>query len=485
MFKNSIAIGPEFFAKSKNDYSNWRWAVAREFLQNSIDCGSNIILVNINYINGETVLTVENNGKPMTADIITNKLLCLGSSGKDFNESVGGFGKAKEVLYFCHKSYEIRTGDLLVTGAGAGYDLVKSNNNMDGTISLVRMASDETAQLAAMFARFVKLSGWRGEFRLNGELIQERLNKGAARKNLSWCEIHSNKSHENLMVVRLGTQCMFTRSIAFKGCVVVTMEGASAKYLASNRDGLTFQYQAELDEFVTRLAVDKRSVFRAPKEPKRSKYDGYKLAGKVKATTDLAKDLAVNERVMAAFVAKEETELATLVQATNENIKKIAQNVNRMEFHIKSETTMEIPSYYIPENFSDYCKTLASRWASILVEFALLLNNATPFSIGFIFSEEVEGECETKDGEHVIFVNPVKITERPGKPRSMSRAFTFNSDGNWALVALAAHEFVHLEGYNIHDEDYSSRLTEVMGIALANRALFSMCFCGKGKVKWN
>ena len=33
----SVTIGPEFFAKTFNDYADWRWSLAREFLQNCQD----------------------------------------------------------------------------------------------------------------------------------------------------------------------------------------------------------------------------------------------------------------------------------------------------------------------------------------------------------------------------------------------------------------------------------------------------------------
>jgi hypothetical protein len=37
MEKRQVKIGPEFFAKAKNDYANWKWAIIREFMQNSMD----------------------------------------------------------------------------------------------------------------------------------------------------------------------------------------------------------------------------------------------------------------------------------------------------------------------------------------------------------------------------------------------------------------------------------------------------------------
>jgi hypothetical protein len=56
------------------------------------------------------VTTIHNDRAPMTEEILVGKLLSLGSSGKDFNNAVGGFGKAKEIRYSAHRGSSARTG---------------------------------------------------------------------------------------------------------------------------------------------------------------------------------------------------------------------------------------------------------------------------------------------------------------------------------------------------------------------------------------
>src|ERR1700730_3473627 len=111
-YAQNVTIGRKFFSKSFNDYSNKFWAFAREMMQNSLDCGSKMISIEIHERtspdgDAETHVTVENNGEPMSLEILRDKLLSLGESGKEFPGSVGGFGKAKEILYFAHKRYVI------------------------------------------------------------------------------------------------------------------------------------------------------------------------------------------------------------------------------------------------------------------------------------------------------------------------------------------------------------------------------------------
>src|SRR5262245_12122396 len=101
MYAQSVTIGPEFFTKSFNDYRDQFWAFAREIMQNSLDCGATAIDITVVEVpdDDQTLVVVRNDGAPMTRDILVGRLLSLGSSGKDFQGAVGGFGKAKEILY--------------------------------------------------------------------------------------------------------------------------------------------------------------------------------------------------------------------------------------------------------------------------------------------------------------------------------------------------------------------------------------------------
>ena len=97
MYAHSVPIGPEFFKKAFDDYSDRYWAFVREIMQNSLDCGSTTITISIRQHIEDgadtTTVNVTNNGEPMSREILTEKLLALGSSGKDFKDgSVGGFG---------------------------------------------------------------------------------------------------------------------------------------------------------------------------------------------------------------------------------------------------------------------------------------------------------------------------------------------------------------------------------------------------------
>src|SRR3954471_17114914 len=177
MYAQSVTIGPEFFVKSFNDYRDKFWAFAREIMQNSLDCGSRSIDVTIaeDPDAGETFAVVRNDGAAMTREVLVDKLLSLGSSGKDFQGAVGGFGKAKEILYFAHRSYTIVSGEWRVAGSGAGYDIGKAGF-IEGTRSSVTWEGRVADELRRAFRRFVALCDRRNvAITLDGEPIRPEI----------------------------------------------------------------------------------------------------------------------------------------------------------------------------------------------------------------------------------------------------------------------------------------------------------------------
>ncbi|MCK5342356.1 MAG: ATP-binding protein, partial [Candidatus Heimdallarchaeota archaeon] len=102
-----IVIGSDYFRKNaRSDYASplpFVWI--REAMQNSIDAGATEIKISTEGNN----ITFTDNGCGMDLDVLTHKLLTLGGTKKE-SGSVGGFGKAKEVLFFSWDEWFIDTG---------------------------------------------------------------------------------------------------------------------------------------------------------------------------------------------------------------------------------------------------------------------------------------------------------------------------------------------------------------------------------------
>lgn len=507
--EGQVKIGREFFSKIKNDYADWRWALVREFLQNSFDApGCSEVEVDIRGGEGAmTVLTVRNNGAPMTRDILVNKLLTLGGSGKNFEgENTGGFGVAKSLLYYCHLGYRIRTGEMLVEGEGAQYRI--KPDDFDGTESSIRVQGDEVQALCSMVKRFASFAQWKGQLTLNGLSLSCSLHKGHRRKDLGWGVVYTNNSFSNQCIIRINGQPMFTMFTRFKGCVLVELTGKAVETLTSNRDALKHKLQSELSDLLTALAVDKKSALREQKaEYKRYKGEMQKNEAKKPkeadgglaaafAPTDLLKQLGLPSPAVGQDggtpIGEKGTETPGVrVEPVPESarggggsIKVVA--VSREEettisvgpqFILKNCSGMKTPVRFVPgEKFAKGSKELVLSWTALLLKLYQLHNVSGEFSVGFVIDEESEAEHEMSSTYgRVYYINPTKMIESEGKRRLETRYDSVWGD-RFRIISTAAHEFVHGLGFKEHDEDYSSKLTEVMEVVLQHmEELSALC----------
>lgn len=482
-----IKIGREFFSKIRNDYASWTWAMAREFCQNSFDSGADEVRVTVSPSSldpANTELVVSNNGTPMTEDILVNKLLTLGGSGKNFQAgATGGFGVAKSLLYCMNLDYKIITGDLFVQGSGAEYTIEPNKVREAGTTSIVTIEGDHVEELISRFQAFAALSQWDGTFTMNGEVLQTNLKKGSRRRDLGWGVVYTNRSATNRLVVRMNGAPMFVRSCSYKGCVLIELTGESKDTLTSNRDSLRGELASELQELVTQIAVDKRSALRDQKAAYK-RFMGEKLraeAAAPKGTGVSVAELVGVDIVSELLVRSEGRACASSAGIAVQTVSAEESEVSLgHEFIMKNTTGLVTPEYYQPgELFSKYSRDLVRVWAGCLVKLHQILGHSAAFSVGFILDEENEAEFERGDYGHVYYLNPARLVSQQDRPQC--RSFRARYTGAWSnrfeILSLAVHEFVH-GAYNLHrhDEDYSSRLTEVTGVVFANLKEFNPVF---------
>jgi hypothetical protein len=477
-YAHSVSVGPRFFRKAFNDYSDKYWAFAREVMQNSIDCGSTHISVTIGELDDvKTLVVVENNGDVMTQDVLINRLLSLGESGKDFNGSVGGFGKAKEILYFAHQSYMIETGPLQVEGCGAGYNLLHREEAVAGTRSSVVWEGERADALRSAFRRFIELAGTgkRVTYEIDGEIVVPGIKPGRLERTLDhegapWAEVRISKTEANVLVVRIGGIPMFYSTCDFKAAVVVDLLGSSADRLTSNRDGLKWPYSSQLSEFTTTVAVDRQTAFKLEK-PIYTRYAGEKLQRPQAGTGIATLDDMILSWVTAARAdtspPKGGAGIMVQIQAQVE-----APKVNLLghEFIVKNCVRKSVPKEFDPDGlvFSGHARWLVKAWAGCLLELYDLHQIDNPFSVGFVLSEDCIAQAETgSDYGTVYYLNPCVVSKRRNTRR-------YNKGKRFEIVASAAHEFVHgalNESY--HGEDFANKLTEVMAKVMKNSRRFA------------
>ncbi len=515
MRHGQVKIGPNFFAKVKNDYSNWKFAIPREFIQNSIDAGASIINISVKLQGGDTIISVDDNGRGMNEDTLCGKLLAIGESGKDFVGSVGGFGAAKLILYFTHKEYEIHTGNMLVKGSGADYTLetVEKRVGTRSTVTLAGGADDVGDDLFTYFANIIDMTQWHGKFILNGEERHGKLRKGTLRKELEWANIYTNKSYGDRMIVRIGGIVMFHRYVDADGkCVIIELTNDSGTCLQSSRDCLKHQYQSQLEEFVRMLTVDKRSAFRAD-TTYYEHFDGEKLANKddseVPAMVELANELAEMlddappQKVKADVMVGGDTPISDVTDAGEDsgdydNVQSVdhapvlaakvmaaptrfhvdVRKTFKHDFIIKNNAQMQVPDHCRPGSFSSYSDKLVKCWAALILETYRTFGKCEPFSVGFIFEEgNVLAEFhKTSDYGRVFYISPMKVSRTSTDVRVFKKRWGFTWSMKYRLIVTAVHEYVHSCGYMGHDEAFNGKSDECMEVVLKNIANFRKCF---------
>lgn len=473
-YSNQVAIGPEFFNKAFNDYADWGWALVREYFQNSADAKSYDIHFTVFLDgNGDTILTVRNNGTPMTREILVDKLLALGGSGKNFQGSIGGFGKAKEILYFCHQGYTIQSGNLVVTGSGAGYNIEETENHIAGTVSSITMSGDHVNRITSALCRFASYCQWDGCLYLNEQIITTSLRKGSPRREISSGLIYTNRMFPGKMIVRMGGIPMFWSHIGLNDRgVILELNGKSSDCLTANRDGLNAEYQRELNSFITSLSVDKKSALK-PRGARYTRYAGDRFQHGTSSMLNVAQLVTT-----ASSVTSTNSGAAVLANgysgcSHSYGVKKISE-----EFIVKNETDMLIPNHFSPgsRQFSPYSTKLVKMWGRLMLEMHRMFNKDGDFAIGFIFDESVEAEFEDGPYGTVYYINPVEIVSNTitHATRSMKKRFKLTQKNR--LLMLALHEFIHGCGYLYHDEEYSTKLTNMAWQVMEQKKRFNWCF---------
>ncbi len=478
----SVKIGPEFFKKIKLDYTDWKWALVREFAQNSCDAGSRNIVFTLTTDGAKTTLTVENDGRIMSEEILVGKLLALGGSDKDLGgATVGGFGVAKSLLYFCHDSYSIQSGNLQVIGSGADYELTTDAefSYVDGTRSQIVLDGNLVDDLVSAIQKFIVLGQTACTIIINQPLgtLTERpsLAKGSFRREFDFGKVYTNKTGpQNTVIARINGMPMFVKRTPFNRCVI--LELTDSKVLTSNRDGLTGEANQQLTNFLTALVVDKRSALKNPvvtvtryvgnRLKAKSRYDDEDTNGESQSATEA-------QTQTAAFGAATNRELST----GSVNWETVYERRSPLDFgiYIKNETSLKIPEYLLPESFSKYGQRLIEIWSKIMVKMHEIQKDDAAFVVGFIFSEDAVAQYAKEDGEPAVYyLSPCEVIKQVcSESRSFKTRWKLTQRNH--LLAIAAHEYLHKQ-YTYHDENYAAALTDLMAVVMENRKSFNSCF---------
>lgn len=521
----AITIGAEFFAGAKKDYENWEEKWWREAIQNSVDASSTEVHCKVEVLDeneqpterwqGGKFIRVScgDDGVGMTEETLLNKFLVLGRSGKGSDPgSVGGFGKAKELLLLPWVRWSVATKRIgadegvIVEGHGIQYDVKPfAMAGRHGTLLTVLMAIDEatTEHHAISFIGKCNLPGVM--FYVNDKPYKAKLKPGDLVRTIvsddgfTDADVYYDKRSKmsSALLVRVNGMYMHERWISsdIKGTVIVELKARSTEVLTANRDGIakrTLRYA--LDDFQNQLAADTKTALRKKQGILRERFAG---AGKFTSVPrEKQRDILwAMERTApqsdGSLSDEQRKALLSQIQDPDENTKLIDLRPTRGAISAMMETKMlgavqvstlawhaswnpdfflyneiegwKVPVKFRPEKMTPALRKLARFWAELCRFVLIQLNHEGEYGVGWIFDNQTAAAHQHLDGEHWLLLNPfIKGTmEGRGGTTGTGEMWQLSNPQHInELYALAVHEATHMaDGITYHDESFATAFT--------------------------
>lgn len=457
----SVKIPPSYFLKMATiDYSDWRMALVREFVQNSYDAGATE--VRFSYSDGK--LYVKDNGSGMTETIIRDHLLTLGGSLKNAG-SVGGLGKAKEILYFSWPKWEIHSKDISVFGEGNQFDLTTDNHFVEGTTSVIQGVESDV--IYKKILSVVSYSTFDLNIYWNNTLLKpERSAADLGCKIGSidgFGDLYRNVGVGSNVVVQARGLYMFSSylSSSSKHGYIFNITVPSYESLTSNRDSFAHEYRIKFEKLIAKLTVETNadvaadlsiipisdhsllSHFNSELQKHFQEYlDNHEFLDKMTNSISMiqvAKDLSGFAKI-------------TIDKFRTINVRKFFAVYKKMFPKLFTVITKKIYPETCNELLDPQVITIGKLWERI-VNMVALANNIKYGGVGFILDPQVCAMCYSG----LILVNPLELIRKHAEVKNTILD----------MYMCAAHELAHLF-VEPHNEDFVLREEEIFFQAMKN-----------------
>lgn len=259
-----IEVPNDYFARSAaREYADDAgMALVREFAQNSCDAKAK----NVEFVfHAGNELVVTDDGKGADAKTIRERILTPLESFKD-EGAVGGFGKAKELLFFANSKWKIRTRDVEVVGSYL--DVLEFKTGLEHAPGfLVRVTLPEGLYNSALTnARYFLQSSERSgvKWLLNGDEVKTEVKKPRkVAKDFGFAKAYVQRDCSDTRIYyRTGgllTAHRYGYQPAEVGRVVIELVGSSVDLLTPARDNLRlYEHRQAVDAWLNALVTDYR-----------------------------------------------------------------------------------------------------------------------------------------------------------------------------------------------------------------------------------
>ncbi|MFM9826428.1 ATP-binding protein [Flavobacterium sp.] len=480
----TLTISPRFFAIEKKNYTDWKFAFWRELFQNSLDAGAGKIECLITE-SGEnhSIIQFNDDGKGMSQKVLEDVFLTMGETSKLDGETKGGYGKARNLTCFSADYYKIISQDYICEGIGANYEIKKGKQFVRGVKFEAKIEATKD-ELIERFKQIVYLSRINSIVILNGENLNDSYRMGTFCREMDCGFVYANKSNEkikNKLIVRVDGLVTFVHYTAAKAGVTVEIHLKNSRdILSATRDNLNYKYKTQLDEFLGELAADTTSALK-DRSRRFIKYINKSKAfvSRIKEILSSGKEVSINQIIPANLIPAAQTAIVKQIINSSPDSSYSGGDVGlgsrvlplSQEYLTKStcpildsmviysdtnnENIKKVIKFYDPtENNgtigADRHKFI-KQWKSICEIIGEELSNLTKteylWAVGWVFDDDAIAMHMKNEGVSYVMINPVN---NEGKLK-----YSLNNKKDLTrLTVSACHEFVHVAGFNLHNQDF-------------------------------
>lgn len=461
---HTVSIPSSFFLnEAKHEYYDYQTRLVQELLQNSLDAGATVI----GFVFGTNSYRCEDNGRGMSQDRMVSALLTMGGSVKEAG-ATGGFGAAKKLLLFAHKSFKIESNDTYVEGTGLSYKFVNGPFRKGTVVEAEYANASDFEAMERKALRLLAKCNFNGRAKIyvNGVLFTDYVSARHAKSVEGLGEIYANKMQvlgQNTVTVLHNGLFMFERYITdLNRKVILMVTGKSVDVFTQNRDGFRGEISRKFDALMAELAIDKKSVVK----PKPRKFI---LQGTDSFISFISKKFTVSPGIQAAInsirmtsgnftptqfaeaVAQkvESSPVSFAEKVTAQAMATYVRNNSasvQTDFHfdLADSSFRKVPAKFLPNAGKPKYTSLAQTWKVAVREVLKANGMDQNFVIGFTFSSEAVATYQKKDGVVCYLINPLSDEIDSGT----------KEEKTIKILTTAVHEVVHSTGCQNHDENF-------------------------------
>lgn len=455
-FDKQVQLPAHHFRKAaKREYFYWRRALIREFYQNSVDANAENIHFTLEETPENYVLTVKDDGKGMSIHDVEEKLLTMGGTDKG-EESIGGYGVAKQILYFAWPYWEIYSSDFKIVGSGCRYKILP-HEYTNGVTSIVHLSKDESFT-ASHIHDYLKLCSSKVKTLVNNQEFTDWQTYNETIKTLSWATLYKRDEISGNINVQVRGVSMFYSWISPKPGLTLELTGNAREILTSNRDGLNEPYASEYNKILSDINVNSRSALKPEKQINIHTFEGRgnTFVGidnfdvpNADRQVNQARAALHHEELKSKFYIPEDEETKSTFSSFGKSFSQKEEIVETFIPTILVKSIGDVPKKYNPATWNQKTEKTMALWQHIVRQIFRDNKATCIFGIGMTFDEDTRAEILYKNGVPFFLINP----------EIWHHKFNLSGKSKWLVIQemkqRAIHEIAHFAtDSNNHNEDF-------------------------------